>query len=420
MVDTANSFGEHGANVQYLELRAETAVLRLRHRVGDENLVNGRGVDARNGIAAEDTVGQQGIYLDGAFALEQLGSSSDGIGRVTKIVDQDTNAVGNVSNQHHAGVALLGELDRSAFLVNEGKIHVETVGNGGGTLGTAGIRGDDHGLLIAGDVLADVILQQGLSVKVVDRYIEEPLILRIVEIHGDDVISASAGKQVGDKRTSLGDPLLIPGLGVKRRDIARLLVIMGGETTLRGDGALGGVSAGMGGQAGSAVGALGGGEAVHVIRLFLRDAVLGKLLGKAVNAIVEAAALGTSRSRGSRHALERVVLLRAILVGARERGTGLVVGPVRLARVGKQRHDGSDTFSGTSFASRDHDAEVNEVAIDVAGTGLNDIDILATNRVLNLAAAFTTREFAENTIAWRYAENIANVIGELGVGVAAK
>lgn len=116
VVDTTNGLGKDGGNVNDLELGAEAAVLRLGHRVGDEYLVNGRGVDAGNGIAAENTVGKQGVDLEGALALEKLGSAGNGVGRVAEIVHQDADAVSDVTDEHHAGVALLGKLDRAAFL----------------------------------------------------------------------------------------------------------------------------------------------------------------------------------------------------------------------------------------------------------------------------------------------------------------
>lgn len=91
-------------------------MLRLRHGVGDENLVNARGIDASNGVAAEDTVGKEGVNLESALSFQQLGGTGDGVGRVDDVIDKDADAVCNVANKHHTGVALLGKPSGTAFL----------------------------------------------------------------------------------------------------------------------------------------------------------------------------------------------------------------------------------------------------------------------------------------------------------------
>lgn len=116
VVDAADGLAKDGRDVNDLELGAQAAVLVLGHRVCDEHLINGRGVDARNGVAAEDAVRQQGIDLGGALLLEQLGCARDGVGGIGEIVDEDADAVGDVADKHHASVFLLGELDGTAFL----------------------------------------------------------------------------------------------------------------------------------------------------------------------------------------------------------------------------------------------------------------------------------------------------------------
>jgi len=116
MVNTANGLCKDGRDVQHLQLGAETAMLFLRDRIGDDDPVNSRGIEARNGITAEDAVGEESVDLESAFALKQLGGPGDGVGRVAKVVDKDADAVGNVADEHHAGVARFGELDRTALL----------------------------------------------------------------------------------------------------------------------------------------------------------------------------------------------------------------------------------------------------------------------------------------------------------------
>lgn len=52
--------------------------------------------------------------------------------------------------------------------------------------------------------------------------------------------------------------------------------------------------------------------------------------------------------------------------------------------------------------------------------GLDDVDIFSTNRLLDFATRFSNRELGQNTVARRYSEDIADVMNELGVGVAPK
>lgn len=116
VVDAANGFGEDGGDVDDVEFGTHAAVLVLGHGVGDEQLVDGGGIDATDGIAAEDAVADEGVDHGGALALEQLGGAGDGVCGVDDVVDEDAHAVGDVADEHHAGVALLVELDGPAFL----------------------------------------------------------------------------------------------------------------------------------------------------------------------------------------------------------------------------------------------------------------------------------------------------------------
>lgn len=50
--------------------------------------------------------------------------------------------------------------------------------------------------------------------------------------------------------------------------------------------------------------------------------------------------------------------------------------------------------------------------------GLDDVDILSTHRLLDFAPRFPDRELGEDAIARRYAEDVANIVDQLGVGVS--
>lgn len=116
MVHPPNSLSEHGRDIQHLELGADPLVLVLGNRVGDYDLVDAAGVDPGNGISAEDTVRDEHDDLEGTLTLQKLSGASDGVRGVDDVVDKDADTVGNVTNQHHAGVSLLVVLDGAAFL----------------------------------------------------------------------------------------------------------------------------------------------------------------------------------------------------------------------------------------------------------------------------------------------------------------
>ena len=87
-------------------------------------------------------------------------------------------------------------------------------------------------------MLLDIVLDQRFSVEIVDGNIEESLVLRVMEIHGDDVVGASAGQEVCNKGTSQGYPLLVPRFGLEGSIVCGLLVVVSGEARLRGKRAL--------------------------------------------------------------------------------------------------------------------------------------------------------------------------------------
>lgn len=91
-----------------------------------------------------------------------------------------------------------------------------------------------------------------------------------------------------------------------------------------------------------------------------------------------------------------------------------------MPRVGEERNDGSDTLSRAGLAGGNHDAEVNEMIVDMAGSGLDDVNILASDRVLDLAATFAAGELGQDAITGRDAEDVADIVRQLRVGVAAQ
>jgi len=235
VVDAANGLRKDGGDVQVLKLGAESHVIPLRNRVGDDHLVDGRSVNTRDGVTAKNTMGQEGVDVSSALLLEQLGSSGNGVAGVDEIVDEDADLVLDIAHQHHASVALLGVLGRASLLVNQGKSHVQLISDGSSTLGTAGVGANNNSILVVGDILLNVPLDERLGVQVVNGDIEEALVLRIMKIHRDHMVRSSASQQVCNECASLGNPLLVARLGLEAVDKILVLVVVGGVAELRRD-----------------------------------------------------------------------------------------------------------------------------------------------------------------------------------------
>lgn len=116
MVDPPNRLCKDITNLKNLQLGAETFVLILRNTVCDNHLVDGACIDAGNSISTEDPMGDQCIDIGCAFFLQEFGSSSDGVGSVCQIVDENDDSVCDISHKHHGRVLTIGDPRRSSFL----------------------------------------------------------------------------------------------------------------------------------------------------------------------------------------------------------------------------------------------------------------------------------------------------------------
>jgi hypothetical protein len=117
VVDAPYGLGEHRGDIQNVQLLAqEGLVFGLGNRVGHNHLVQGRSLDAVDGIPAEDTVCQQRVDFGSPFLLEKLGSSRDGVARIYDVVQQNADAVRHVAHKHHACVLSIGDSGRPALL----------------------------------------------------------------------------------------------------------------------------------------------------------------------------------------------------------------------------------------------------------------------------------------------------------------
>lgn len=102
---------------------------------------------------------------------------------VGHVVNENRNLVLDITDEDHAA----NNVGTRSLLVDESKSRVETVSNRCGTLGTTGI-GRYNDAVLNVQVLADPSQDGGFCVKVIHRDVEEPLDLRGVKIHGDDMV----------------------------------------------------------------------------------------------------------------------------------------------------------------------------------------------------------------------------------------
>jgi hypothetical protein len=82
--------------------------------------------------------------------------------------------------------------------VDQSELCAKRVSDGGCAFCAAGVGADDDALFEVGDVLLDVLFEERSAVEVVHWDVEEALVLRVVQVHGDDVICAGASQEVGD------------------------------------------------------------------------------------------------------------------------------------------------------------------------------------------------------------------------------
>lgn len=100
--------------------------------------------------------------------------------------------------------------------MDERELEIETVSDGGGSLGASGVRRDDYAVGNV-EILSDPSQHTWLCVEVVYGHVEEALDLTGMEVHGDDVVAASRLQHVchelgGDGCTALVF-LILAGVG---------------------------------------------------------------------------------------------------------------------------------------------------------------------------------------------------------------
>ena len=85
-----------------------------------------------------------------------------------------------------------------------------------------------------------------------------------------------------------------------------------------------------------------------------------------------------------------------------------------MAAIGQVRQDSNDVFAGRSLTSVAHDQHFHDTIVDVLGPSLNDVDIFATNGLLNFNSCFLvgflmSRTFAQSHIQMPTIVNLVNM-----------
>lgn len=108
--------GENISDFEYLQLSTALLMLCLVDAVGNHDLVKRTSIDSVDGITTEDTVGDESDHLGGSLLLQELGSTSDGVRSVGKIIDENSSPLGNITYQHHGRVLTIGDLSGTTLL----------------------------------------------------------------------------------------------------------------------------------------------------------------------------------------------------------------------------------------------------------------------------------------------------------------
>ena len=113
------------ADVDGLDLITLLLLLGMGNGVGHDQSAQAAAVEVINCLAGQDAVHHNGIDLLGTVLHDGVGSLDEGAAGIGHIIDDNGNLVLDVANEDHAG-----DLVRTrTFLVDEGKLQIEAVGN---------------------------------------------------------------------------------------------------------------------------------------------------------------------------------------------------------------------------------------------------------------------------------------------------
>lgn len=92
-------------------------MLFLWDTVSDDDFVDGAGVDAGDGVTAENSVGEESVDVGSALSLYKLGSAGNGVGCISEVIDDNGDTASNISHKHHGGVLAVSDASWTTFLV---------------------------------------------------------------------------------------------------------------------------------------------------------------------------------------------------------------------------------------------------------------------------------------------------------------
>src|SRR5438552_336971 len=194
VVDPPNGLAEQRRHRQHGHPTGHALLGRERDRVGDDDLLDGRGLDAvdgrapPHGVAAARQDAPRALPLDGGDRLHQRAGGFD------HVVDHHRVAAVDVADEVHGH----GRPRLVAPLVDDGQARVEPLGDRARTLHAAGVGRDEDGV-------AEVLLLQIVDhhdrarEQVVDRDVEEALDLARVQVQREHAIHPGRLEQVGDE-----------------------------------------------------------------------------------------------------------------------------------------------------------------------------------------------------------------------------
>lgn len=131
VVCPAASFGERRANIDRCDLVADLFLLLVGNGVRNDDTAEAAVVDVVDGVTGEDTVDNNGVDFLSTVLHDGVGGLDEGSTSVCHIIDDDGNLVLDVSNKYHSG----NFVGTRAFLVDQGKLRIQPVGDSGGTVG---------------------------------------------------------------------------------------------------------------------------------------------------------------------------------------------------------------------------------------------------------------------------------------------
>src|SRR5690606_20934272 len=174
--DTQDGLAQKRCTGQLANLAALAGLGGQRNGVRDNQLVQLGMRNTFNGLAREHRVGTVGVNRLGTALFQSFSRLAQRAGRIHHVVHQNAGASVDVTNDVHD----FGYVGTWATLVDNGQIHFQLLGQCTCSHHTADVRRDNHHVLVV--TAPDITQQNGGSVDIVDRDIEETLDLVSVQI----------------------------------------------------------------------------------------------------------------------------------------------------------------------------------------------------------------------------------------------